>query len=517
MPDQHDPRLLARNLERLSMTDPTLAEAVRVASPDPRIVSVLSRGGARVPAVRAPTRTAPLHSLYDPRREARRLAQEGQGEGFVVVLGLGGGFVVEALLASPITSRVLVVEKDASVLCGLLACAELGHLLSDARLWITTRLADIRPLILSGWKPALMGGLRVIPLRPWLEQERMHFDAATAEIQDAVEAVRADYSVQAHFGKRWFANMLANLPQVRPASPCAPSSAAVVTAAGPSLEDHLVELADRPRGVLLVATDTSVPALIGSGVKPDAILSIDCQVYGYHHFLKGLPEGTALYLDLASPPVLARRFAGARFVASGHPFSRYILAHWLPLPSVDTSGGNVTHAAVSLARGLGAGPITIHGADFSYPRAKPYARGTYLYDVFQSGQCRLSPADSQMVSLAVRNATPERRGGKIVYVTATLNAYRVRLQGLMESVVPSGIGPAGTATRVPGWKDFLADYAARLRSRPAPAPISGMDEVWSTVLPVAARVVKEGCAPGAAALEEARSWSLDRVDRALTF
>jgi hypothetical protein len=514
-------RTLRENLARLAAVNPALAAAVRSAPADPRLVYLPSRSGAAVPAVRSGSGTAPLHSLYDPVQESRRLVDAERGAGFLAICGLGGGFHVAAALEDPRTFAVLVIEKDPAVLRSLFTHLPYERLLGDPRVSITVGLAEIRRAILAGWKPALMGGMRMLPLRSWCELEKVHFDAAASEVRAAIEAVRADYSVQAHFGKRWFTNMLANIPRVRGTRTPSGAAAAVVTAAGPSLEDHLAALSLPRRGAILVATDTSLPALLRSGIQPDAVLSIDCQVYGYHHFLQGLPDRTALYLDLASPPLLARRFPAARFVAGGHPFARYIDARWMRLPEIDTSGGNVTHSAVTLALGLGARRIEVFGADFAYPGAKAYARGTYLYDFFQAGQCRTSPSDSELVSFALKTAVMERRDGKAVYSTALMTGYRARFQELMSMIHARSFArrfewpEPGPAPTPPDWKEFLSDYADRLQSLPAPGPLSATDETWGTILPAAARAVKDGSAPGAEALQEARRWSLEQVRRAL--
>lgn len=515
MPEGGADRILQENLDLLAAVNPDLAGAIRAAPPDPRIVYLSSRNGVTIPAVRSGSGTVPLHSLYDPRQESRRLVDAEPGAGFLAVCGLGGGFHVDALLEDPRTLGLLVIEKDAGILRSLFARLPYGRLLGDPRVSLTVGLAGIRPAILSGWKPALMGGMRMLPLRSWCGVEKEHFEAAASEVRTSIEAVRADYSVQSHFGKRWFANILANLPSVRGTPAPRPAAAAVVTAAGPSLEGRLAGLSSPPKHTVIVATDTSLPALLRSGVQPDAVLSIDCQAYGYHHFLQGLPDRTALYLDLASPPLLARRFPAARFVAGGHPFARYIDARWMRLPPIDTSGGNVTHSAVTLARGLGARHIDVYGADFAYPRGKPYARGTYLYDFFQAGMCRTAPADSELVSFALQTAAMEHRGGKVVYSTTLMTGYGMRFQELMARIQARGYEWPEPTRGAPGWREFLSDYARRLQALPAPGLISGTDEVWGTILPVAARAVKDGWAPGREALEEARRWSLERVQRVL--
>jgi hypothetical protein len=68
-----------------------------------------------------------------------------------------------------------------------------------------------------------------------------------------------------------------------------------------------------------------------------------------------------------------------------------------------------------------------------------------------------------------------------------------------------------------GWREFLATYARDMRQlHTFSKDCSGTArELWETVLPVAARVIKEGFRPGPDAMEEARRWSLERINRVL--
>jgi hypothetical protein len=364
-------------------------------------------------------------------------------------------------------------------------------------------------------------------------------------VQEAVEAVRRDYSVQSHFGKRWLTNILMNLARAESApQEHARIASAAVTAAGPSLEAQLPRLAAERGQVYLLATDASLPMLMRSGMRPDAVLSIDCQNHGYNHFLQGIPKGTSLFLDLASPPLLARGPAPTVFVASAHPLVRYVASQWRQMVPIDTSGGNVTHAAVSLALELGARRVGVYGADFSYPDGKAYARGTYLYDLFWADQSRMSPAEARF--FAFSQGSPQARrtvvGTRVLYTTTLLSGYRERFLGLMgstaaeilpvpgkgldlppqkqrafPSVASVDWNRRGVGGPAPGWKDLLSGYARQVERLPAFAPGSPEEtkDIWGTILPVAARVVREGAGPGLRAMEEARRWTLERIGRVL--
>ena len=538
-------RWLEENLSALASRQPLLAALVRAAAADPRIVPLAARNGRIVPGVHSAAGTVALHSLYDPRQEAERLAGSLQGAGFLVVPGLGAGFHAAALLRHPDVRGLVIIEKSVEVLRSLFALVPLAPLLEDPRVTVCAGRASIREGILAAWQPAVMGGMRTVPLRPWCEQEKAFFDAAAEEVQEAVEAVRRDYSVQSHFGKRWLTNILLNLPRAGSAPlDHARRALAAVTAAGPSLEMQLPLLAAERYQVYLVATDASLPALLRSGMRPDAVLSIDCQNHGYHHFLQGLPETTSLFLDLASPPLLARRPGTVVFVASAHPLVRYIASQWRQMVPIDTSGGNVTHAAVSLAIELGARRVDVYGADFSYPDGKPYARGTYLYDLFWADQSRVSPAEARFFAFSQGSPQAHRTvvGTKVLYTTSLLSGYRERFLGLMGSTaaeilpVPGrgldlppqkrrasppiqsgGWNRSGRGGPGPGWKELLAGYARKVEQLPAFSTVSTGEtkSIWGTILPVAARVVREGTDPGLQAVEEARRWTLERIARVL--
>jgi len=552
VPRPDSARILEANLAALTRRNPALASAIRASTADPSLTFVNARNGALVPAVQLPTGNAPLHSLYDPVGEARKIAASLHGAGCIVILGMGAGFTIAASLEDSGVSSVLVIERDASILRTLLERLPFDGLLNDPRVFVSDGLGGVRPALLAAWQPALMGGLVTAPLRPWCERQSAFFTAATTELRAVVSEIRADYSVQAHFGKRWFSNMLLNMEPASSSSvDLPPLTRARVVAAGPSLEHQLAMLSGNGDQGFLLAADTSLPALRRAGIQPNGVLSIDCQNYGYHHFLQGISPHSTLFLDLASPHFLAHRSARLIFAASGHPFAAYLDARWKRFPKMDTSGGNVTHAAVSLAHSLGARVITIFGADFSYPEGKPYSRGTYLYDFFESSQTRVAPSESRFFSFIYRtpDTRKERTDTGFRYTTDVMLAYRDRLLHLMREIpaevtsVPGAglaldqavrnITPRSSASGEDAWRHsqpscswrrFLADYAGELAALPALTHPAGSSfralrgseqELWGTLLPVAARVILDSpeIAPGPAALDGARQWVVSRISR----
>ncbi|MDR0785878.1 MAG: DUF115 domain-containing protein, partial [Treponema sp.] len=393
-----------------------------------------------VPAIREGGENHALHSLFDPEREAARLLDAVKNKGFVIFLGLGGGFFVREALKRNI-SLVLVIDFDREGAAEIFAAVPdvlLGENGKKAHILIDPSNAEIERFILDHYHPVLMDGVQCLPLRPRTRVDATAFKDAEDAVAKAIEKVAVDFSVQSAFGLRWFSNILHNMKRLMAnAATLADAEAplpkvkhAAVVAAGPSLDGQIPLLRKfKETQGFVIAVDTAFPRLAREGVEPDAIISIDCQIWTYHHFRGRVPKNTLLLFALEGGVIDAGE--RIRFFAGGHPFSRYISRFVYPLPEIDASGGNVTYAAVSLAETLGAETTTLYGADFSYPFGKTYARGTWLYDFYGNRSNRFQSAETRFSDLLYR--TPlEKKESPLkdgwYYETPALAMYRRRLE-----------------------------------------------------------------------------------------
>jgi len=433
--------ILEENLKALSVSNRELYSRLRNATPSNRYNFLRSRSGEIVPA-----NPQPLHSTVDPMREAARLVTDTDAP-FAVFLGLGGGFAPKAALQLPDTRAVAVVDFCIEDTACLFSAIDYTDLLKNEKffLLIDPSLEQIKNFIIENYNPALYGGLRTIPLRTRTEKDISKFEETAAAIQEAIETVGADYSVQAHFGKRWFSNIIRNVKQAQDRleffwqdkKNFSVSQAAVV-AAGPSLDTQIDALCElKSRNAFIISSDTALPVLLHNKIIPDAVVSIDCQHISYYHFFGCDLSGIPLILDIASPPMIAGFSQAPIFFSSGHPLAKYVSAAWRPFVNIDTSGGNVTYACLSLAENLGAEHITLFGADFSYIRSQSYARGTYIYPFFTQRQNRLCPLEAKFSAFLYRssflprentNENAEHCPTSLYYETSQLRFYRKKLE-----------------------------------------------------------------------------------------
>jgi hypothetical protein len=319
------------------------------------------------------------------------------------------------------------------------------------------------------------------------------------------------------------------------------------------LEDQIEKLKELKKDKFLIASDTSVPCLLQYQIIPDLVLSIDCQQITYHHFMAGYPEAIPLVMDLASPPVLTRIVKNICFFSSGHPFSKYVNNNWRGFPYIDISGGNVSHAAISLANQLGADEIYLFGIDFSFPEGKSYARGSYIYNYYRARENRLASLESLFFWFIHKNSgfIKEYTDKSIRYTIKPMISYKERLESALSRqnsrIIPikgkgvslkiqakninssnnvvSNIFCAGPAKY--DWRIFLKKYLKDIKKltapyEPVPDYFSNLTavekELWLTQFPAAIAIkqdFRQQELTGSSLLKEVRKWTIECISQVL--
>lgn len=547
------------NMLSLSSTQPLLSVKLGRTDASDRLFIQKSKTGLPVPVINREGRHFRLHSSIDPEREGRRFYSSSPHGGYLVFLGFGAGYHILPFLERSDVSGIVIIEYDAGIFKSLLTKMDCRKFILDRRVrfLIDPEPEEIVRDMLDNYLPAVSGNLHLLQLRSRVQLDDDIFNIAKKKINDVIKPISEDYSVQSYFGKRWFINSLENLKVAETSTTTLrPVRNALITAAGPSLEEQLPLLKEKRKGGTLIATDTSLPFLLKYDILPDMVISIDCQHITYHHFISGYPEQVPLVLDLASPNHLTRRAEKLVFFTSGHPFSRYVNSSWRKFPYIDTSGGNVGHAAVSLAETLGAQSIHLFGADFSFPEGKSYARGTYLYPYFHTRSGRISGLENHFFSFLLRNNTiiKVREEDYIRYTTRPMISYKERLEEAIKTLRASVVQADGKGEYIKPyegkkeqnrssiigtlfsagvaeepWYEFLRNYRCRLDALPeAGESLSDyrsqlskeQQDIMTTLFPASAAIRREQemrdiHSVGATILSDVIDWSILMIDAQL--
>lgn len=387
-----DDDLLEETLALIEARTPEVARALRDA-PAPTEVSVVE--GVPCPTLRVDG--IQLCGAVDPEGEALLQASRVPPSAReATVYEPAQGELPRALLGREVLSALEVVLLSPAVFRQVIALLDQRDWLADPR--VTLRLArpDERPAEPWALSPA---GLRLCAPEAWALRDRLvlalsagHQSAFFAEQRERllasarVNAARfaSDSSVSALFGTRRGAH-------------------AVVVGSGPTLDDSLEWLAAARGSVLVVAVNSALRSLVRRGLVPDVVVAVD-----------PLPE-LATHLALpADDPRLAAAWSGLRDVplvyattvapetraAWGGPALAAHLAQGLydALEQERPRGrlfcsGTVLHAAIDLAARMGAGRITLLGADFGYPGGRTHADGAPAERVLTRSLQRLSVLD----------------------------------------------------------------------------------------------------------------------------
>jgi hypothetical protein len=432
------------NFRILAAQYPGLAEKLlREASED------LPEGALRVETAQSgdPTlllRGLHVHSPRDPAREGRRLAENAEGEGPMVILGFGLGYAAEAAANAAPDRPLVVVERRPAILKTALETRDLS-------VFLTKR----RALFVTGGAPgAVAGALQLLEGRRTGSWENRQFTLirnralvgfdpewyAEAERHINAWSSREDVNIATlrRFGKRWVRNLAANREALwnRPGVselfarlPPLPFPALLV-AAGPSLDRVAALLPELAKRAVVVAVDTSQRLLLEHGVDPDFTVAVDPQYWNARHLDRSPAPNTCLIAESAVwPSVLREPFAHFLLCASLFPLGRFIEERIGAKGSLG-AGGSVATTAWDFARALvsfrspasgrspeAGGNIWVAGLDLSFPKLKTHFHGALFETRALAETRRFLPGETLSIR-SLRDGLPFRApsasGGEVL-------------------------------------------------------------------------------------------------------
>lgn len=441
--------LLKENLEILKTRFPEVYEALSKSSPSGNIRFLPARNGAPIPYERQGSREGPLHSAVAPQREGERALKIVGEAGFVLCYGLGAGYHLSRLVLDE-RREILLLLDGAERLLAFLSGADLRPILASPRLGLILdpEPRRIKEAIWGRYLPGLHGSFASLSLAGIQAQRRERIAEINRIAQEALAKVKSDYSVQAHFGRIWTRNCLANLGLLNPEIQASQTEAVaaldrnltvVLVGAGPSLTENLErierERREQPRQ-FLVAADTALPPLLETGIRPDLVFSIDAQAYTLLHAEHPDARKIPWMVPLTAPPSLTRTLEKPLFFAGGTPLEQ-LVARGIGLSSYDTSGGNVFQTALDWIGKTGFTRLILYGADYLNLNGIPYATGSYVYRWFALRSDRLSPLASSLVGFCFDGRLEESlESYDSHYPNRRLESYR---EGIEEYLAASGV------------------------------------------------------------------------------
>ncbi len=400
--DIQDPRKFLTHLEILKHSHPELVVDLAPDPADCRPVTLAD--GSDGPQLRWTGKS--LHSPIAPDKEAEHVVESVRlepGRAYLV-FGVGLGHLIRGALgrlAAP--GGLIVIEPDVRILRAVLAAIDFRDLLYDSRIhWVSGR--NWRDHLRVMLRRCEESGLRPSSSILTLPAYRTYFSRALAESRQILAQFLNEREIDSETRKRlwdlWNQNLTENLPMIlsstpiRRAAKCFKGIPAVLVGAGPSLDDHLQNLARLKDRALLISVDTALAPLLSAGCSPDVVVAMDAQEENAQDFLDLPDHRTTLLFDAFCHPGIPRRYAGEPRIASstGHVVSDItdlvILKNGL-LPFLDhildtdfgflQNGGSVITGGFDFVRLTSCSAAGLIGADFAYPDFTTHSKLTQKF------------------------------------------------------------------------------------------------------------------------------------------
>lgn len=353
-----------------------------------------AKNGMPLPTVVLPDgTTVPLHSSYNPEKEASGIVEAVAQTDLILFIGAGWGYLPEQADNGKRKVVVLIFPEEArfyeTVRPPFLNRKNIDVIETsdDDSRWCDEAASLLAPFCYRSYR------IHILPGWEKAAPARTRKRAALAEA--LIGRLIDDAAVFVRFAKLWHTHFFKNIALPRRFLPdFRPVDTIWIAGASPEVESMVPALRQRPSDSLLIAADTVFPFLTANGIEPDYAVTIDAQPWSLSHFTGPIPAKTALVADLTAQPSVAARFDKVVWCAGGHPLCE-LAARRLNLPPLNTSGGNVAVAALSFARLFQPRVIRTVGIDFRYPNGKTYSRGTWLPLRWQNTGNRLRPADTE--------------------------------------------------------------------------------------------------------------------------
>ena len=334
-----------------------------------------SKGGAKT--ARCRSNGILVHSRVDPLAEARRIARQflDSGSRRCLIFGFGLGHHVRAILAASgkAVEWVSVFEFNPSLFAAAMSASDLTGLIEDPR--VSLHLPNSTREFAKAIVELEDEDYRHVYHRPSLR-------IAPESMKEAVDIVEG-LSIEQINTERRLCEMEENRERNRTAVESVPGveslfgrgqgRAAVIVAAGPSLDTTMPHLRRLNGNAAVIAVNAVFRKLMASGIRPYAVVCIESRPEIVGDF-EGLWESEVplIFLPTTQYRVVAR-YRGPKIVAYPEgDLATTAFAREFPKGRLASGLGSAVGSAIDLAIKMDANPILFTGLDLAFTGRRPY-------------------------------------------------------------------------------------------------------------------------------------------------
>lgn len=330
----------------------------------------------------------PLHSKYNPGREASQLVQNSDcsGSEAAVFLGFGLGYAALEFARKHPSIPMVIVESRTDYLFEAFSALDWEDVLKHRDCIFAVNADPSTAAALA----SSFGTSKItfFSTAAQTAHDKSYFDEVKAQCEKSRQKDEINTNTLEKFSHLWLKNSCRNLKfldqkdgvkkyfRAAEESTLGKELPFIIIAAGPSLEKILPHLAELKKRAVLVCVDTALKACLEAGTEPDFIVLVDPQYACALHleFLES-PSAVLITESAAWPSVFRFKCRETVMCSSLFPIGQYF-EKFLGGKGQLGAGGSVTTTAWDFARKCGAKNIYLAGMDLGFPGRQTHIRGS---------------------------------------------------------------------------------------------------------------------------------------------
>ena len=356
--------------------------------------------------VTATENKVPLHSKYNPQREAEQLVAEFNDHEYAaaVFFSAGLGYGAIAFAQKFPGTPLVIIEPSSDHLFAAFSVLDWEAVLSHQSVIFAVQATVEEVAAIIDRYGVVSCKIYASSSQTWHAKD--YYDQVIERLSRHKQKSEINTNTLEKFSHRWLKNSCANLhylAELDGVGKYANSTELpfVILAAGPSLSMILPELPKLKERSIIVCVDTALHACLKAGVEPDFIILVDPQYACSLHLEFLSSPSSILILESAVYPSVFRFNCKEKVLCSSlFPIGQYFEKQ-LGTKGKLGAGGSVTTTAWDFACLCGTKEIFLAGMDLGFPGRQTHIRGSQF--------------EEQSHRLAERNCTAEQQNAASLF------------------------------------------------------------------------------------------------------
>ena len=342
----------------------------------------------------------PLHSKYNPQREAEQLCSDFDLKKYsaAVFFSFGLGYGVVSFAQQFPTVPLIIIEPDCTHLLASFTQLDWQPVLEHANVvFAIGATAEEAAALINRYGLSLC---KIYASTAQISHAKVYYDEVNQYVTRQKQKKEINTNTLEKFSHLWLKNScsnlhyLAELDGVTKFRNCT-SLPFIILAAGPSLSSILPHLAELKKRSIIVCVDTALHACLHAGVEPDFIIIVDPQyVCSLHLEFLSSPSSTLILESAVYPSVFRFTCKEKVMCSSLFPIGLYFEKQLGDKGKLG-AGGSVTTTAWDFACLCGTKEIYLAGMDLGFPDKQTHIRGSQFEERAHRTSCRTTTSEQQ--------------------------------------------------------------------------------------------------------------------------